>query len=110
MEALSLTFGQFYQILACCKSQFVFHEGFAPPVDSEVTGVTPHQGKERLADFCSFADTGVRARTPVWALSERIHFILWDLNEFFFGLRSARESSSLTVSEDSYCARNFREE
>jgi len=46
----------------------------------------------------------------VWALSERIHFILWDLNEFFFGLRSARESSSLTVSEDSYCARNFREE
>ena len=24
MEALSLTFGQFYQILACCKSQFVF--------------------------------------------------------------------------------------
>src|SRR5439155_26264077 len=30
VEALSLTFGQFYQILACCKSQFVFCRGLRP--------------------------------------------------------------------------------
>ncbi|HEX9345860.1 MAG TPA: hypothetical protein VF900_08025, partial [Candidatus Acidoferrum sp.] len=31
MEALSLTFGQFYQILDCCKSQFVSANLARPP-------------------------------------------------------------------------------
>jgi hypothetical protein len=29
VAALSLTFGQFYQILACCKSQFVFMQNLS---------------------------------------------------------------------------------
>src|SRR5207302_9030336 len=74
VAALSLTFGQFYQILACCKSQFVSalrplrpaqHQAVYPP--AHLSGVGPvdpfelDRGAPRVANFT----TGFTNSLPV---------------------------------------------
>jgi putative membrane protein len=74
VEALSLTFGQFYQILDCCKSQFVSNPRRTPRTPN---GAILHPFTPGKAPAATHMPTEEPARDPRVYLAAERTFLAW---------------------------------